>query len=76
MGTRKLIKMHHDSKKVKKVIDGKEQEIDKKWSYYEMSGYSYISFVEYEKMVLSIGSGLAKLGLTAGDRIHLFASTR
>ena len=76
MGTRKLIKMHHENKKVKKMVDGKLQEVDKKWSYYELSGYTYISFVEYEKKVLSIGSGLANLGLTKGDRVHLFGATR
>lgn len=68
--------MHHENKKVKKMVDGKQQEMDKKWSYYELSGYSYISFVEYEKMVQNISSGLANLGLTKGDRLHLFAATR
>ena len=76
VGTRKLIKMHNETKKVKKVVDGQEQEVDKKWSYYELSGYSYISFIEYQTMALQIGAGLAKLGLTAGDRVHLFAATR
>ncbi len=68
--------MHHETKKVKKMVDGTQQEIDKKWSYYELSEYTYISFVEYQKMALEVGSGLAKLGLGAGDRIHLFAATR
>lgn len=76
LGYRKLLQMHHETKKVKKVVDGKEQEVDKKWSYYELSGYSYISFVEYEKMVLQTGCGLRKLGMNKGDRLHLFAATR
>ena len=68
--------MHHEIKKVKKMVDGKQQEVEKTWSYYEMSHYSYISFVEYEKMVLSIGCGLRKLGMVQSDRLHLFAATR
>ena len=76
LGTRKLLKMHHETKKVKKMVDGKQQEVDKKWSYYEMSGYSYISFSEYEKLVLQVGCGLRKIGLSKGDRLHLFAATR
>lgn len=68
--------MHQENKKVKKMVDGKLQEVDKQWSYYELSGYSYISFVEYEKMVLNVGSGLANLGMSKGDRVHLFAATR
>ena len=58
------------------MVDGKEQEIEKKWSYFELTGYSYISFVEYEKMVLQIGSGLRKLGMQRSDRLYLFAATR
>ena len=76
LGTRKLVKMHHNTKKIKKIVDGKEEQVEKKWSYYEMSSYNYISFIEYERMVLQIGSGLRQLGLAKGDRLHLFAATR
>ena len=76
LGSRKLVKTHTETKKVKKTVDGQTQEVDKKWTYYEMSSYDYISFVEYEKLALQIGSGLRKLGLEREDRLHLFAATR
>jgi long-chain acyl-CoA synthetase len=76
VGSRKLIKTHHETKKVKKVIDGKVQEVDKNWTYFELSGYTYLSFKEYETLVLQLGSGLSYLGLKPKDRVHLFASTR
>ena len=76
VGTRKVLKTHQEIKKVKKTIDGETKEVDKKWTYFELSGYSYLSFVEFEKKVLSLGSGLRHLGLTKGDRVHLFATTR
>ena len=76
LGTRRLVKTHTENKKVKKLVDGGTKEVDKKWTYFELSEYSYISFVEYEKMVLAIGCGLRKLGLQQGDRLHLFAATR
>jgi long-chain acyl-CoA synthetase len=76
IGTRKLLKTHHEMTKVKKVIDGKVQEVDKNWSFFEMSGYSYLSFKEYETLVLQIGAGLRKLGLVERDRVHMFAATR
>lgn len=76
LGTRRLIKTHHENKKVKKTVDGATREVDKMWSYFELSEYSYISFVEYEKLALEIGAGLRKLGLVKGDRLHLFAGTR
>jgi long-chain acyl-CoA synthetase len=76
LGTRRVIKTHTESKKVKKTVDGETKEVDKKWTYFELSEYSYISFTEYEKMALAIGSGLRKLGLGPGDRLHLYAATR
>ena len=76
LGTRRIVTTHVENKKVKKVVDGETKEVDKKWTYYELSGYSYVSFVEYEKMCLEIGAGLRKLGMVKGDRLHLFAATR
>lgn len=76
VGTRRLMKTHYENKKVKKTVDGVTTEVDKKWTYYELSGYSYLSFVEYECIVLDIGAGLRKLGLAKDDRLHLFAGTR
>jgi long-chain acyl-CoA synthetase len=74
-GTRKIIDTHHEIKKVTKIVDGKEQVVDKKWTYFELSEYSYISFNEYEKLILKIGAGLRKLGLVKDDRLHIFAAT-
>jgi long-chain acyl-CoA synthetase len=75
LGTRKLIKTHQEVKKVKKVVDGVEQEVDKKWTYFELSEFSYLSFSEYEKLILQIGSGFRKLGMNKEDRVHIFAAT-
>lgn len=61
---------------IKKVVDGKEQAVPKKWTYYELSEYTYLSFVEFEKLALQIGAGLRKLGMQKGDKLQLFASTR
>ena len=76
LGTRKLIKTHVENKKVKKMVDGKETEVDKKWTYFEMSEYSYMSFIEYEKLALSCGCGLRSLGLVKDDKLHLYGATR
>ncbi|ODM17738.1 hypothetical protein SI65_06526 [Aspergillus cristatus] len=75
VGSRKLIKTHIENKKVKKVIDGVEKEVDKKWTYFEMSEYSYKSFVEYEQLALQLGAGLRKLGLEKDSKIHLYGAT-
>ena len=76
LGTRRLIKTHKETKKIKKIIDGQTKEVDKEWTYFELSEYSYVSFVEYERLALQVGAGMRKLGLGKGDRLHLFAATR
>lgn len=76
VGSRRIIKTHVENKKVKKLVDGAEQEVDKKWTYFELSGYEYLSFVEFEQLVLNLASGLRKLGLNKGDKLHIYAATR
>ena len=76
VGWRTLLKTHHEMKKVKKLVDGVVQEVDKNWTYFELSGYSYLTFKEYETLTYQLGAGLRKLGLSKPDRVHLFATTR
>jgi long-chain acyl-CoA synthetase len=76
VGSRALIKKHYETKKVKKMVNGELQHVDKSWTYFELSEYKYLSFKEYETLVLQVGAGLRKLGLSAPDRVHMFASTR
>jgi long-chain acyl-CoA synthetase len=76
MGTRRLIETHVEIKKVKKVVDGVEKQVDKKWVYFEMGDFEFESFGGYVGRCLKLGSGLRKLGLESGDRVHVFAATR
>ena len=75
VGARRIVNKISETKKIKKMVDGKETEVDKKWEFYEMSGYTYKSFVEFEKMALAVGSGIQALGFKPEDRLHLFAAT-
>ena len=75
VGMRKLVKTHNESKKIKKMVDGVETEVDKKWTFFELSGYEYLTFSEYERLVLQIGAGYRSLGLVAQDRVHIYAAT-
>ncbi|EXJ83095.1 long-chain acyl-CoA synthetase [Capronia coronata CBS 617.96] len=75
VGTRKIIKTHVENKKVKKIVDGQEVEVDKQWTYYELSGYSYMSFIEYDKLAHDLGSGLRHLGITKEKKMHLYGAT-
>ena len=75
LGSRKIVRTHDEVKKVKKTVDGKEEMVDKKWTYYEMSEYHYMSFIEYERTAIQCGAGMRKLGMEKDDRLHIFAAT-
>lgn len=49
VGTRKLLKTHNETKRVTKIVDGQDQQVDKRWTYFELSGYTYLNFIEYEQ---------------------------
>lgn len=75
VGSRKIIDIHEETKKIKKMVDGKEQEVDKKWQYFELGPYEFKSFTEFEKLCLEVGAAMKHLGLQPEDRCHLFAAT-
>ncbi|EMR61258.1 putative long-chain-fatty-acid- ligase protein [Eutypa lata UCREL1] len=75
IGTRKLIKTHIEKKKVPKIIDGVKKEVEKEWTYFELSAFEFITHKEFETRALRIGAGLRKLGLEPADRLHIFATT-
>lgn len=76
MGWRNLVEIHTEVKKVTKVIDGKEEKVDKEWTFYEYSPYEYQTYSEVLTTVKTLSQGLAKIGLTPGtSRLHIFAST-
>ncbi|KAL2150683.1 hypothetical protein VTH82DRAFT_7246 [Thermothelomyces myriococcoides] len=75
IGSRKLIKTHKEKKKIPKVVDGKTTEVEKEWTFYELSDYTYITYQEYFAQISQVGAGLRKLGLSPKDRLHMFATT-
>ncbi|KAI1207085.1 acetyl-CoA synthetase-like protein [Annulohypoxylon truncatum] len=75
MGSRRLVRTHQETKKVKKVVDGAEQEVDKAWTFFELGPYEYLTYNDFEKLVMNLGSGLRRLGMNKGDRVHIFAAT-
>lgn len=76
IGSRTVLDVHKEKKIVKKMVDGQETDVEKEWSYFELSPYKFLSFVEFQKFVGTLGAGLKKLGLTKGDKIHLYGATR
>jgi long-chain acyl-CoA synthetase len=74
-GTRKVIKVHHETTTVTKLINGVSKQIDKKWTFWELGPFEYKSYKEVAQEGLDIGAGLVKLGLGKGDRMAIYADT-
>lgn len=76
LGWRDVVRVHEEAKEVKKVVDGKEVTETKKWKYFELSGYKYISFVQLRDQVSEIARGLVDMGITTDDVFNIYAATR
>lgn len=75
-GTRPLIDKHIETKMVKKKVNGEEIDVSKEWTYFELGPYSWTKFGDYVELALELGSGFRKLGLSKGDKVHMYAATR
>lgn len=75
-GRRKVVRKHVETKEVKKVVDGKEEVTSKDWTYFELGPYGWTTYGEYVELCMQLGSAYRKLGLEAGDRVHVYAATR
>ncbi|QLG73562.1 hypothetical protein HG535_0F00720 [Zygotorulaspora mrakii] len=76
MGWRDVVEIHEETKEVTKRIDGKDEKIEKKWQYYELSHYKYNTFQELTSIMHDLGRGLIKLGLTPEEsKLHIYAGT-
>lgn len=75
VGTRKLVHLHKEKKKVPKNVDGEIIQVEKEWQYFELSKFSYQTYGEFLTYILQLGAGLRKLGLSKGSKLHLFATT-
>jgi long-chain acyl-CoA synthetase len=76
VGSRKLIKLHKETKKVQKNVDGEVREVDKEWQFFELGPYNYLTYSQYLERVHHLGSGLRKLGMNPEKKLHLYATTR
>jgi long-chain acyl-CoA synthetase len=76
LGYRTLEAMVEEEKEVTKIVDGVETTIIKKWSYFQMSGYQYVTYAELGEVVHDIGAGFRYLGLNETAKVEIFAPTK
>jgi len=75
-GWRNVVKVHEEEKEVKKTVGGQEVTETKKWKYFELSDFEYISFLEVEERVLELARGLLHHGILKTDVFNIYAQTR
>lgn len=76
MGWRELIEVHTDTKKITKIVNGKETQVDKNWLFYEQSPYKFITYPQVLTLVKNYAKGLSEIGLISHEsKLHIFAST-
>ncbi|KAF8636067.1 hypothetical protein AX17_003823 [Amanita inopinata Kibby_2008] len=75
VGWRDILNTHEEEKEIKKVVDGKEVTEKKKWKYFELSDYKFLTYVEFKEVVYEIARGLVDIGVTADDVFNVYAQT-
>ena len=75
MGYRDIIDIVEEEKEVKKVVGGKEVTEKKKWKYFHLSGFSYMSFIEVQNASREVAGGLLKLDVKKTDIFNVYAAT-
>ena len=75
-GTRDVIAVHEEEKSVTKRIDGKDIVEKKKWKYFELGPYHYLSFQQAKVAVCEIANAFVELGLKKGEVFNIYAQTR
>lgn len=76
VGWRRLVKIHKETKTVRRAVGEQVKEVEKEWQYFELSKFCFLTYKEYETLAYQLGSGLRKLGLTENSKLHMFAATR
>ncbi|KAG5643653.1 hypothetical protein DXG03_000533 [Asterophora parasitica] len=75
LGWRDILNIVEEEKDVTKVVEGKEVTEKKKWKYFQLSDYKYLSFFEVKDAVSEAARGLLELGVTTDDVFNVYAQT-
>lgn len=77
MAWRDVVDVHEEKKMVTKRIEGKDQQVEKTWQYYELSKYHHNSYSELTQIMHDLGRGLVEIGVQPNqqEKLHIYAST-
>ncbi|KAJ3069241.1 long-chain fatty acid-CoA ligase [Podochytrium sp. JEL0797] len=76
LGERHIVNTIEEEKEViKKLPGGGESKEIKKWKYFELSGYEWLTFGQVKERAVVYGCGLRALGMNPKDKMTVFAET-
>jgi long-chain acyl-CoA synthetase len=75
-GWRDVVDIVEEEKEVTKIVDGKEIKETKKWQFYQLSDYKYLSFREFRDAAAEVAKGLLEVGIEKGEVFNIYARTR
>ncbi|KAI8825359.1 hypothetical protein BJ741DRAFT_556510 [Chytriomyces cf. hyalinus JEL632] len=75
-GQRAVVRVIEEEKEVtKKVPGGGEVKEMKRWKYFEMGPYDWLTWGQAKRIISAYASGYRALGLGKGDKLTIFADT-
>jgi len=74
-GWRDIIETHVEEKEVQKTIAGKPITEMRKWTYYELSGYKWINYIQMKEYVIDLAKGLVELGMKPSQIFNIYSAT-
>lgn len=74
-GYREIIDLVEEEKEVTKVVGGKEVIEKKKWKYFQLSDYKYLSYLEVQEAVSEVARAFIDLGITQEDIVNVYSAT-
>lgn len=77
MASREIVGLHEEEKMVTKKIDGELRKVPKKWQFYELSKYSYVTYAETLSIVKNYAAGIISLGIKPSGKevFHIYGQT-
>ncbi|KAJ1962115.1 long-chain fatty acid-CoA ligase [Dipsacomyces acuminosporus] len=74
-GQRPVLEIVTKDKIVRQKQNGIEKEVHKKWSYFSLGDYQWLSYRDASRITRELGAGFIQLGLKDSSRVAIYAPT-
>ncbi|KAJ2161779.1 long-chain fatty acid-CoA ligase [Coemansia sp. RSA 552] len=75
LGKRDVLGTVSEDKKVRHKVDGKMETVTKKWSYFKLGEYKWMTYTDVVDATTELGAGFRGLGIEPKSRVMIYAPT-